>query len=138
MNHGRIALAFLGATVTYFVAGSILFAALPSMKSEFLKYPNVYRSKDSMMKVMPYNMVGILISIAVIVILYARIYPSGGGLIPGLSFGVLTGIFSICTYAIHNYTLLNLGLKLTIYEAVTYFIQWVLVGAAIGLIYKPL
>ena len=68
MNYGRIVLAFLGATVTYFVAGSILFAALPSMKSEFLKYPNVYRSKDSMMKVMPYNMVGIVISIAVIVI----------------------------------------------------------------------
>ncbi len=53
MNYARIALASLGGMVVYFVYGFAMFAAWPSMKTEFLKYPNVYRPKDEMMKVMP-------------------------------------------------------------------------------------
>ena len=125
MNYARIALASLGATVAYFVFGFVMFAALPAMKSEFMKYPDVYRSREGMMKVMPYSMVAILVSIVVVGFLYEKIYPIGGGIV------------SVCTYAIHNYANLNIGLALTLYEGVTYFIQWVIVGAAIGLIYKP-
>lgn len=135
MNYARIALACLGAIVAYFVCGFILFAALPGMKSEFLKYPNVYRSNDAMMKVMPYNMVGILISIVILVVLYAKMYPAGGGVFSGVYFGALMGIFAVCTYVIHNYAMLNVGLKLTLYDGASYLIQWVIVGATIGLIY---
>jgi hypothetical protein len=53
VNYARIALASLGGMVVYFVYGFAMFAAWPSMKTEFLKYPNVYRPKDEMMKVMP-------------------------------------------------------------------------------------
>lgn len=137
VNYVRIALAFLGGTVAYFVCGFIMFGALPAMKSEFMKYPNVYRSQDAMMKAMPYNVVAILISIMVVVVLYARIYPAGGGIASGVYLGVLIGIFSVCTFVLHNYATLNIGVTLTLYEGITYFIQWVIVGAAIGLIYKP-
>lgn len=137
MNYARIALASLGAIVAYFVFGFIMFAALPAMKSEFMKYPDVYRSREGMMKTMPYNMVAILVSIVVVAVLYAKIYPIGGGIAPGIYLGALIGIFSVCTYAIHNYVNLNIGLALTLYEGITYFIQWVVVGAAIGFIYKP-
>lgn len=137
VNYARIALAFLGATVAYFVCGFIMFGALPAMKSEFMKYPNVYRSQDAMMKAMPYNVVAILISIVVVVVLYARIYPAGGGIASGIYLGVLIGIFSVCTFVLHNYATLNIGVTLTLYEGITYFVQWVIVGAAIGLIYKP-
>jgi hypothetical protein len=137
VNYAHLGLAFLGATVAYFVCGSILFAALPAMKSEFLKYPSVFRSQDGMMKVMPFNMVAILASILVVAVLYARLYPAGGGIASGLFLGSLVGIFAVCTFVIHNYVFLNIGLKLTVYEGVTYFIQWLIVGATIGLIYKP-
>jgi archaellum biogenesis protein FlaJ (TadC family) len=137
VNYARIGLAFLGATVAYFASGFILFAALPGMKLEFMKYPNVYRSNDAMLKVMPYNMVAILISIVVVDVLYAKMYSAGGGIASGAYLGVLMGIFAICTFVIHNYVFLNIGFALTLYEGVTYFIQWVMVGAAIGLIYKP-
>jgi hypothetical protein len=137
MNHARIALAFFGATVAYFVCGFIMFGALPGMKSEFMKYPNVYRSQDAMTKAMPYNVVAILISIVVVAVLYARIYPAGGGIASGIYLGALIGIFSVCTFVLHNYATLNIGVTLTLYEGITYFIQWVIVGAAIGLIYKP-
>jgi archaellum biogenesis protein FlaJ (TadC family) len=137
VNYARIALAFLGATVAYFAFGFTMFGALPAMKSEFMKYPNVYRSHDGMMKVMPYSVVSILISIVVVAVLYAKIYPTGGGIASGVYFGVLIGIFSVCTFVIHNYVNLNIGLALTVYQGITYFIQWVIVGAAIGLIYQP-
>jgi hypothetical protein len=82
-------------------------------------------------------MVAILVSILVVAVLYAKIYPAGGSIVAGVYLGALIGIFAVCTYAIHNYTLLNIGLTITLYEDITYFIQWVIVGAAIGLIYKP-
>jgi hypothetical protein len=137
VNYARIALASVGATVAYFVFGFILFVALPAMKSEFMKYPDVYRSREGMMKVMPYGMVAILVSIVVVAVLYAKIYPVAGGVVSGVYLGALLGIFAVCTHAVHNYVNLNIGLALTLYEGITYFIQWVIVGAAIGLIYKP-
>jgi len=123
--------------VAYFAYGFATFAAWPSMKTEFMKYPNVYRRKEEMMKVMPYGMVAILIAIVVIAILYAKICTAGGGIASGIYLGALISVFSVCSFAIHNYINLNIGLTLTIYQSVAYFIQWVIVGAAIGLIYKP-
>ena len=38
---------------------------------------------------------------------------------------------------IHNYVKLNIGLKLTLGQAVAYFVEWTVVGIVIGLIYKP-
>ena len=125
MNYSYVALATLGATVAYFVYGFAMFAALPRMKSEFMKYPNVYRPHDSMMKVMPYGMVSILISIVVVAVLYAKIYPASGGIVSGVCLGALIGIFSLCTFVIHNYVNLNIGITLTLYQGVAYFIQWI-------------
>ena len=137
MNYARIALASLGATIAYFALGFAIFAALPAMKSEFMKYPNVYRSREDMMKVMPYGMVTILISIVVVAVLYAKMYPAGGGIASGAYLGALIGIFSVCTFVVHNYVNLNIGLALTLYQGIAYFIQWVIVGTTIGIIYKP-
>jgi archaellum biogenesis protein FlaJ (TadC family) len=137
VNYSRIALASLGAMFAYFVYGFAMFAALPAMKTEFMKYPNVYRPKDDMMKMMPYGMIAILIGIVVVAILYAKIYPAGSGIVSGVFLGALIGIFAVCTFVIHNYVNLNIGLTLTLYQSIAYFLQWVIVGAAIGLIYKP-
>ena len=137
MNYTHIALASLGAMVAYFVYGFAMFAAWPGMKTEFEKFPNVYRPKDAMMKVMPFGMVGILISILLVAVLYARIYPLGGGIVFGVFLGALIGLFVVCMFVIHNYVNLNIGLKLTLYQGIAYFLQWLIVGAAVGLIYRP-
>jgi hypothetical protein len=137
VNYARIALASLGGMVAYFVYGFATFAAWPSMKTEFMKYPNVYRPKEEMMKVMPYGMITILIAIVVVAILYAQIHNAGGGIVSGVYLGSMIGLFSVGTFATHNYINLNIGLTLTIYQSIAYFIQWIIVGAAIGLIYKP-
>jgi hypothetical protein len=37
----------------------------------------------------------------------------------------------------HNYVNLNIGLKLTLQPGVAYFVEWVVTGIVIGLIYRP-
>lgn len=74
---------------------------------------------------------------SVIAVIYAKMYPTGGGIETGVCLGVLIGIFAICTFVIHNHVNLKIGIVLTIYQGIAYFIQWVIVGATIGLIYRP-
>jgi len=137
MNYSRIALAAVGATVAYFVVGGILFGALPSLQDEFMKYPAVYRSQDDMKRVMPMGIISILVGVFVVAVLYAKAYPAGGGVLDGARFGALIGVFAVCGFALHNHMLLNIGIKLTVGQAIAYFVQWLVVGIVISLIYAP-
>jgi len=137
MNYSRVALAALGATVAYFVIGGILFSALPSLREEFMKYPAVFRTQDDMKRVMPMGMISILVGIVVVAVLFAKAYPAGGGVLDGARFGALIGVFAVCGFALHNYMLLNIGIKLTVGQGISYFMQWLVVGIVISLIYRP-
>lgn len=137
MNYSRIALAAIGATLAYFVVGGILFAALPWLRDEFMKYPGVFRTQDDMKRVMPIGMISILVGIAVVTVLYAKAYPAGGGVFDGARFGALIGVFAVCGFALHNHMLLNISTTLTVGQAISYFVQWLIVGIVISLIYAP-
>jgi hypothetical protein len=136
MNYPRLALSGLGAFFAYFVFGFLAFAILP-LKSEFQKYPGVYRSQEGIKAVMPLGMFGMLVSLLALTILYALVYRGGSGPIEGLRFGALIGIFAIGSFVLHNYVNLNIGLKLALQHSAMYFLEWVIVGLVIGLIYKP-
>jgi hypothetical protein len=135
MNYTRIALAALGGTVAYFAIGLLVFTMKPFV-AEFQKYPAVYRSQESMKGVMPFGMLGMLLSILVLAVLYAMLYHGGSGALEGARFGALVGLFAVGSFVLHNYVNLNIGLKLTIEQAVAYFIEWTVVGLVIGLIYR--
>lgn len=47
MNYARLALAALGATITCFAVGGLLFVLMPSLIAEVRKYPAVYRPPGS-------------------------------------------------------------------------------------------
>jgi hypothetical protein len=137
MNLSRTALAALGAFVAYFVVGALV-AALPSLRNEFLKYPTVYRSKEAMKNVMPAGMVAMFLAMLVLAVIYAMLYQGGSGVVEGTRFGALIGVFAVCAFVLHNYVNLNIGLKLTLEQAAVYFVEWMVVGIVIGLIYKPI
>jgi hypothetical protein len=137
LNYTRIALSALGGFIAYFVVGGILFGALPSLKNEFLKYPNVYRTQEGIKTTMPIGMAAMFVAIAALAIIYALIYPGGSGLAEGARYGTLIGIFSIGSFVVHNYVNLNIGGKLTLQQSVAYFVEWLVVGVVIGLIYRP-
>jgi hypothetical protein len=138
MNYTRIILATLGAFVAYFAFGFAVFAVAGTpMKREFAKYPTVYRSQESMKSAMPFGMAVMLVAILVVTILYAMVYRGGSGLAEGGRLGILIGVFVVCAFVVHNWVNLNIGSTLTLYQAVAYFAQWVVVGVVIGLIYRP-
>ena len=137
MNYTRIALSALGGFIAYFVVGGILFGVLPSLKTEFLKYPNVYRTQEGIKSVMPIGMAAMFVAIAALAVIYAMVYQGGSGLAEGARYGTLIGIFSIGSFVVHNYVNLNIGSKLTLQQAVAYFVEWLVVGVVIGLIYRP-
>jgi hypothetical protein len=138
MNFGRVVLAALGGFLAYFVPGGLLFAVLPALKNEFLKYPAVYRTQEGIKSVMPTGMVAMFVSILALAVLYAMTYRGGSGFVVGAQFGALIGIFAIGAFVVRNYVNLNIGLTLTIQQSVAYFFEWVVTGIAIGLIYRPL
>jgi hypothetical protein len=137
MNFTRIALAALGGFVAYFVFGGLTFILVPSLKNEFRKYPAVYRSHEGIKSVMPAGMAAMFVGMVVLAVLYAMLYQGGSGLAEGARFGALIGVFAVCAFVIHNYVNLNIGAKLAFQQSVAYFIEWVVTGIAIGLIYRP-
>ena len=137
MNTTRIALATLGGFVAYFAIGGLTFAFLPSLKSEFRKYPAVYRSHEGIMSTMPFGMAAMLLAILALAVLYAMSYRGGSGLVEGARFGALVGIFAFGAFVVHNYVNLNIGLRLTLQQGVAYFLEWTITGLVIGLIYRP-
>jgi hypothetical protein len=136
MNYKRIVLAALAAFVAYFACGFVAFGLLP-MADEFRKYPAVYRSQEGIRSVMPMGMAAMFIAILVLAVMYAKGYEGGHGAVEGTRFGMLIGIFAVAAFVLHNYVNLNIGLKLTLEQAAAYFVEWVVVGIVIGLIYKP-
>ena len=136
MNYTRLLLAAVCATVAYFAFGGLAFVLLPGMKDEFAKYPNLYRPRESMSAAMPIGMAGIFFAILVVSYLYATTVHSGGGLMSGLKFGVLIGLFVVCASVLHNHMNLNIGWAMTLMQSVAYFAEWTVVGVVIGLIYR--
>ena len=137
MNYARVLVASVCAFVAYFIYGGIFFGALPWLRSEFARYPAVYRSQKGIRSVMPFGMLAMFVALVAIAVLYAMVYSGGSGIVEGARFGALIGVFAIGSFVIHNYVNLNIGLKLTIQQSVAYFVQWVIVGVVIGLTYKP-
>jgi len=86
---------------------------------------------------MPLGMGAMLVSIFVLAVIYAMLYRGGSGAAEGARFGALIGVFAIGAFVVHNYVNLNIGLKLTMQQAVAYFVEWVVTGLVIGLIYRP-
>jgi hypothetical protein len=137
MNLARIALAAIGAFVAYFALGGLMFMVLPTLKNQFAKYPAVYRSQEGIKSVMPAGMVAMFVAMVALAVLYAMLYQGGPGVAEGARFGALIGVFAICAFVVHNWVNLNIGLTLTVQQAVAYFIEWLAVGIVIGLIYRP-
>lgn len=135
MNVTRIILAALAATVVYFVIGGLVFTRA-SLRNEFMKYPAVYRSQEAMKGVMPIGMLGMLLSMLALAVLFAMIHPAGGTVLAGAEFGAIVGVYALGSFVLHNHVNLNIGARLTAYQAIAYFVEWTAVGIVISLVYQ--
>ena len=87
MNYERVLLAAAGGFVAYFAFGFLVFGALPLLREEYAKYPDVYRNQDGIKKVMPIGMAAMFVAILVLVWLYAMSCQPGYGPLEGARFG---------------------------------------------------
>lgn len=134
MNLPRIASAAVAATVVDVVYGFCVYGLL--LAPAFSAYPAVYRSEETGPAYLPLMFAGILIAMAVATIIYAKGYEGGSGVSEGARFGVLLGVFVVGAFAGVNYAVLNIGRRLALYVAAAAFVEWMIAGIVIGLVYK--
>ncbi len=137
MNLVRILAAAGAAFIAYMGTGALMVALLPAVRTEFGRYPQVYRDQAGQMSHMPLGALGMLLSMLALALLYARTYRGGPGIQEGLVFGLLVAAFAAGAFVIHNYVNLNIGGRITAVSLLLYLVQWTLVGIVIGLIYRP-
>ena len=135
MNFTRIALAAVAALLAYFVVGGIFFA-VPALRTEFAKYPAVFRTGEAINSVMAVGILGILLAIVAAAVIFARMHPAGAGVKAGMKFGVLLAVFQLGSLVIHNYMNLNIGWRLAMLQGIAYSAEWIVVGVVISLVYR--
>jgi hypothetical protein len=136
VNLSAVVLAALGGFVTYFVCGFLVFGLFPPLRNAFLKYPAVYRSQEGIKRVMPFGMAAMFIAMLVLAVLYGMLSKGGPPLAEGACFGALIGVYSVCSFVVHNHVNLNIGLGLTLQQSAAYFVEWTLTCTAIALVYS--
>src|SRR5213083_2216063 len=130
MNYTRLALAAVVATIVDMIYGFAVYGT--ALANEFGRYPGVFRPMDEINTKIPFMIVGTLVAMFAVAFIYAKGYEGGSGIQEGLRFGALIGHF-----AVGNYVVMNVGRRLAVSMAVAGFVEWVVVGMALGVMYKP-
>jgi hypothetical protein len=134
MNYGRLVAAAVAAAVVDFIYGGVVYGMI--LRDQFGQYPSVYRPPEDMSH-MPYLICGILLGMIAAAYIYAKGYEGRGGVGEGLRFGAAMGVFVVGYVAIISFAVMNIGRKLTLGLAAAGFVEWLIVGVVIGLVYKP-
>ena len=135
MSYSRIVLAGVAGVVAFYIHGFIVFGKL--IANDYNPYLAVYRTSDTVIHYMPIGFLCTLIGTVVLALIYAKGYEGGRGIVEGLRFGLLIGLFVAMVCVGENYVTLNIGGKLALEQAVGTLTGWTVVGVVIGLIYKP-
>jgi len=134
MNYRRLVGAAVAAFVVDMIYGFVVYGML--LQRQFSLYEGVYRPPADM-SFMPYLMLGILIGTFTAAYIYAKGYEGGAGAGEGARFGACIGVFVGGYIGLVNYAVMNLGRRITLSLGVAGFVEWVILGIVIGLIYKP-
>jgi hypothetical protein len=134
MNYGRIALAAVVATIVDAAYGFGVYGSL--LTSQFARFPGVYRPMETQGTYMPILFGGVFLAMIAASVIYAKGYEGGSGIAEGLRFGVLIGLVEVGYAAIIMFAIANIDQAMAVRLAAANFVEWVLAGVVIGLIYK--
>ena len=135
MDYKRIALAAVVAWVVDSAYGVIVWMKL--LGGEFAKYPALFRPEADMNAHMPLAFAGSLLAMFVLATIYAKGYEGGKGVVEGMRFGILMALFTLGFVSIGLYASFNLGRRIAVMASAASFLEMIIVGAVIGLMYKP-
>jgi hypothetical protein len=134
MNYARLVMAAAAAFIFDAAYGFLVYGM--ALRDQFGRYPGVYRQPEDTSH-MPILFAGILVGMLTVAYIYAKGYEGGPGAAEGLRFGVALGVFVGGSIALVNWAVLNIGRTLAISMAAAGFVEWLLIGLIIGLVYKP-
>jgi hypothetical protein len=135
MNYSRIGLSAVAGTVAFFICGFLIFGLL--IAHDYAPFTAVYRPPAAMQQYASVGIVCSFIAILLMSIIYAKGYEGGRGLLEGIRFGVLIGLFLAFKCVAEEYVTLNIGGKLAVEMAAGLLVEMAIVGMVIGLVYKP-
>ncbi len=136
MNLSRVALAAVVAWIVDAAYGFVVYGMV--LKSEFGRYPAIYRPMETQGTYMPILFAGILLAMFAAAYIYAKGYEGGSGFQEGMRFGVLLGLFVVGYVSVANYSMISLGRRLAGCMAIAGLVEWILAGIVIGIVYKPI
>jgi hypothetical protein len=132
MNFRRITLAAIAGTICYYVFGAISVGIFANV---YRPYEGILRPRSAIMGYLPYGLAGTLVAMFIAATIYAWGY-KGGRALRGLQFGVLMGLFVLFGCVVHDYVIVNVGLKVELVEGLGQLVGWAIAGVAIGLVYR--
>jgi hypothetical protein len=136
MSLRRIAVPALVAWLVDSAYGYLVFGVL--LDSEFALYrPSVFRSMDAINSMLPLMFVSSLIAFFAIAYIFAKGHDGGSGLKEGFWFGVVLGSMFTFLISVPNFVVLNIGQKLAGEMIICGFIEMLIAGMVLGLVYKP-
>jgi hypothetical protein len=133
MNYGRLALAAVVGTVVDAAYGLGVYGTL--LRGEFSAYPAVYRPEEAGAAYMPFLFLGTFLAMCAAAYIFAKGYEGGKGVQEGGRFGATLGVFAAGYASLVNYATLNIGSGLGMMMAAAAWIEWLIAGMVIGLVY---
>ena len=135
MSLRRIAVPAVVAWLVDSVYGYVVFGLM--LNSDFTKYPSVFRSFEAVSSMMPGMLAASLIAFIAVAYIFAKGHDGGPGLKEGFWFGIVFGTYGLFAISIPTYVIYNIGQELALKIAVCGFIEMVIAGLVLGLVYKP-
>jgi hypothetical protein len=135
MNYRSLGIAAIAAWVVDSIYGFLVFGL--ALNSEFARYPGVFRSFEAVSGMLPLMFGASLVGTLAVTYIFAKGHEGGSGMAEGLRFGVVFAVFGLFSMSIPNYVIYNFGRLLAVESAVGGFVEMLLMGLVIGLVYKP-
>lgn len=132
MNYGRLVAAAVVATIVDAIYGILVYGT--ALTSQFARFPGVYRSADQA-TYMPILFCGIFLAMLAATFIFAKGFEGGSALGEGIRFGILIGVVEVGYASIVGYAMTNIGRRLALSMTIANFVEWVIAGAVIGLVY---
>jgi hypothetical protein len=135
MTMRRIAVPALVAWLVDSVYGYVVFGVL--LNSDFQKYPSVFRSFEAVNSMLPMMFASSLVGFVAMTYIFAKGHEGGPGLKEGFWFGVVIASWGVFAFSLPSYVIYNIGPELAFKTTVAGFIEMLISGIVLGLVYKP-
>jgi len=135
MDFKRLARAAVVAWVVDAIYGVAVWMNM--MGPEYARHVGVFRPEADMNASLPLVFAGVFLAMFVLTYMYAKGYEGGGGVQEGFRFGLLLALFTFGFVSLPIYATFNIDGRLGVLASILSFIEMLIVGTVIGVMYKP-